>query len=64
MGRQVQTAPEAGEHGLGVEAAVEPEAAAVADVGVEVAAPVAVECELFAVPEHSISSRQQMKPQL
>jgi len=55
----------AGEIEPAAEAKVEFELAEEPDAGVVVAKaePVVVERELFAVPEHSISSRQQMKPQ-
>ncbi len=55
----------AGDFEPAAEAEVEFELAAEPEAGVVVAKaePVVVERELFAVPEHSISSRQQMKPQ-
>jgi len=59
-----QTAPEVDEHGFGVEAVAELEAVAVVEAAVEIVVQLAVECELFEVPEHSISSKQQTKPQL
>ncbi len=56
----------AGEIEPAAEAKVEFELAEEPNAGVVVAKaePVGVERELFAVPEHSISSRQQTKPQL
>jgi hypothetical protein len=64
VSRREQTAPVAGEIGPGAEFEAEPAAVPDAEVVVAKAELVVVERELYAVPEHSISSRQQMKPQL
>ncbi len=64
MCKQVQTAPDADEHGFGIEAVAELEAVVVVEAVAEVVVQRAVERELFEVPEHKIFSKQQTTPQL